>query len=114
MHTIRRYEPRAILAKEGEAGCEAFLIRKGKVAVHAEAQEKKSYGVCTVGDIVGEIALIDRCKRSATLTALDDVEVEIITVDDFRLMLNSCHPIVQAVMKGLSRRLRDADLRMSS
>jgi CRP-like cAMP-binding protein len=100
----KRYRKGDVIAKEGDEGCEAFQILKGRVAV--QSSRKVRQVVLTEGDIVGEMALVDQAPRSATLTALDAVEVEIITMADFHSMLNPCHPLVRKVVKGLVKRLR--------
>ncbi len=95
-----------VIAKEGSAGREAYLIRHGRVAVDVTANGKARRVIQTEGDVVGEMALVDQSPRCATLTALDDVDVEVITLSDFHSILNPCHPIVRAVVKGLVKRLR--------
>ena len=95
-----------VIAKAGAVGCEAYLIRKGRVAVEVTTNGKSRRVTQSEGDVVGEMALVDQSPRCATLTALDDVVVEVITLTDFHSILNPCHPIVRAVVKGLVKRLR--------
>jgi CRP-like cAMP-binding protein len=103
----KRYHKGDVIAKEGDEGCEAFRIIKGRVAVRSSRRVRPV--VLTDGDIMGEMALVDQSPRSATLTAMDEVEVEIITMTDFHSMLNPCHPMLRAVVKGLVKRLRAAE-----
>ena len=111
---IRSYAARDVIAKEGETGTEAYLILKGKVAIHSDAGgRKKALGLRSVGEIVGEMSLVDHAPRSATLTALSEVYVEVIDRTKFRAILASSHPIVPIAMKGLCSRLREANQRLS-
>src|SRR5215217_2735641 len=58
--------PGKVLCKEGETGQEFFVIIDGKVEVKAKGRRVASLGA---GDFVGEIALLERIPRTATVTA---------------------------------------------
>lgn len=61
------------------------------------------------GEIVGEMAALDRGPRSATVTALGEVTAVVITGDRFRRYLSG-HPVAaDLVLRQLSARLRSAD-----
>jgi MFS family permease len=59
------------LMREGEPGDEYVLIEDGEVHVSAEG---RSLGTCGPGDGVGEIALLRRVRRTATVVAQTRVE----------------------------------------
>src|SRR5947209_12269253 len=72
-----RYEPEEIVFREGESSTNCYVIRSG----HAWALREHSGGrVITLarfgpGDIFGELAMLDQQRRSATIQALDELEV---------------------------------------
>lgn len=105
----RRYAAGAELAKEGDPGREAFVILRGHVAVRLRTGGKVLRILKAAGDVVGEMSLVDVSPRCATLTAEDDVEVEVVAFTDFHGLLNTCHPKVQAAVKQLTGLLRTAN-----
>ena len=55
-----------MLCKEGQLGSEFFVIVEGEADVTKEGTHLATLGA---GDFFGEIALIERSKRIATVTA---------------------------------------------
>jgi CRP-like cAMP-binding protein len=66
----RTYAPGQLMAEEGEGGRTFFVIESGEAAVLVQGSEVGRLGP---GDSFGEMALIDRSARSATVRA--DTEV---------------------------------------
>jgi CRP-like cAMP-binding protein len=61
------------------------------------------------GELVGELSALDDEPRSATIVAVDRVEALTLTAHEFRSFLTE-HPSASlALLRMLSRRLRDAD-----
>jgi hypothetical protein len=60
-----------VVMREGDLGDQYVLIEHGEVAVHADG---RSLGRCGTGDGVGEIALLRRVPRTATVVARTPVE----------------------------------------
>jgi CRP/FNR family transcriptional regulator, cyclic AMP receptor protein len=71
-HVIRRPAGSAFML-EGEYGDFALLIRKGHVKVTV-GQPPRIIAIRGPGDIVGELAVLRRQPRSASVFAFDDVE----------------------------------------
>jgi CRP-like cAMP-binding protein/predicted MFS family arabinose efflux permease len=62
----RRFEPGAVVVREGEAGDEFHLVLDGSAAVTVHGRPRPSLGR---GDCFGEIALLRDVPRTATITA---------------------------------------------
>jgi CRP-like cAMP-binding protein len=75
------FEPGSVLMAEGHAGLETFLIESGEVSVTIEGCEVNRVGA---GGVIGEMAVLDRAPRSATVTAVTDVEAFVLSVRAFR------------------------------
>jgi CRP/FNR family transcriptional regulator, cyclic AMP receptor protein len=92
----------------------ALVLQSGRVTVTATGRQGV-IGLLAIrvpGDIVGELAAIDRKPRSATVTAIDPVRVLRIAVDQFEDLL-STHPLIAfAVLKVVISRLRIANWRL--
>ncbi len=100
------------LMHEGEEAGEAYLIDKGKVQVYRQAEGggKLVLGTLSEGDIVGEMALITNDKRSASVKALEDTEVSVLTKDILLRNLKKLPPYIEKIMSTLTRRLQMANI----
>ncbi len=65
----RTYPAGAVLAPAGQPGDEAYLIAAGQVRVSVDISGEEALGICHDGEFVGEMALLDRAPRSASLIA---------------------------------------------
>jgi serine/threonine-protein kinase len=99
------------LMKEGDDAEEAYLITKGKVQVfrQVDRDDKVVLGTLTEGDTVGEMALITDDLRSASVVALEDTEVAVLTRDILSRSLKNLPPYAEKMVKTLTRRLQTAN-----
>jgi CRP-like cAMP-binding protein/Zn-dependent protease len=79
------FEPGAPIIREGEPGDAFYIIRRGQVEVVAARADGSEYRISTLGagDAFGEQALLTSEPRSATVRALEPVEVLRLTREDF-------------------------------
>ncbi len=94
------------IVRQGTHGTSAFIIQKGKVEVTQEV-DGKTLRICelTVNDIFGEMALISEKPRTATVRALTECEVAILTKETF-MKLPDTNPAVLRVKKIMLERLQ--------
>jgi signal transduction histidine kinase len=105
-----RYAPREIIFREGKYGETAYLIWSGQVAVVKGTFDNPTLlGYRGPGEIVGEMALLEKQPRSASVIALESLRLLKISYESFQNMLISAPPIGLSVMKLLSARLRTSD-----
>ncbi len=76
------------LFKQGDISTEMFYIEKGKVAVLCKDSQDRNVPVTTVesGNFIGEFAFFDQLERTASVMALEDVELKVINqehIDQF-------------------------------
>jgi MFS family permease len=81
----RTLEPRAVAAGEvvfaqGDVGDHYWIIQSGRVEVEIDGEHRRELGP---GEGFGEIALLRDVPRTATVTAIDDVELMGVARDDF-------------------------------
>ena len=83
MFVIKEYRKRNKIIRQGTHGISAFLIKKGKVEVYQDNAEgnKKVLAELKENDLFGEMAMISAVERSASVIALEDCEVAILTRD---------------------------------
>jgi CRP/FNR family transcriptional regulator, cyclic AMP receptor protein len=94
------------IVSEGEAGVGFHMILKGKAKVTVNGQLRAMLGP---GDYFGEMAIIDRGPRSATVTAESEVQTLGIASWDFMPVLSENFEMCRKIMVELSRRLRSAE-----
>jgi CRP/FNR family transcriptional regulator, cyclic AMP receptor protein len=90
------------LTHQGDRGREFFVLLEGTVDVH---QDDRKIGTRGPGDFLGEIALVTRGPRTATVTATSPLDVLVITGGDFRTLLRKSPEIQVKVLEALAERL---------
>ncbi len=99
-----------VIFYEGEAGDAMYLIRSGSVAVmRGTFDEPLILGYRDAGEFVGEMALIDDLPRSATVVAVQPVQLLKIVREDFQQLLAESTVLDHNLLRKLSARLRAAD-----
>ena len=100
---------------EGEDGSSAFLIVDGAVEVSiGDGESARTVGTLGVGDIFGEMSLIEPGPRSATVRATADTECVVTTYDEFMASIENNPERAVVFMKTLVNRLRQMNALMAS
>jgi signal transduction histidine kinase len=98
--------PGEILIKQGEPGDSAYVVINGEFEVQKQSgQSLIKIDVRNPGDVVGEMALLSRAPRNATLTAKTDGEVLRIPQEAFEKLLSSSTTAAMAVLHWVMARL---------
>ncbi len=97
-----------IVFHEGSRSDFAFIIEDGQVEVSRKRKDGNIEIVDILGrnDIFGEIGMIDGGPRSATVTALENSKVTMITRDDLNTMSRKDPKAWFPIVKAMSARLR--------
>ncbi len=90
------------LTRQGKAGREFFVLLEGKADVTKDDRRINQLGD---GDFFGEIALISRSPRTATVTATSPVRALVITDRSFRRLLEDSPQIQLKVLEALAERI---------
>lgn len=112
----RRYQKDEVVFHEDESGDVFCLIREGRVKITMISPEGKEIilSILEPGDFFGEMALLDNEPRSATVVALEDLELVTIWRNDFLQLLSENFAITKKILAELSHRLRTASDRIES
>jgi CRP/FNR family cyclic AMP-dependent transcriptional regulator len=105
------FQPGHILMTEGEQGTAAWFVERGKIQIYKKDAQGKKTILAELGpdSIIGEMAMISKEPRSATAEVLEESVLVKITAHDFEEKLKNTDRALQAVMKVLIDRLRQAN-----
>ncbi|MFG3152663.1 Crp/Fnr family transcriptional regulator [Streptomyces sp. NPDC048219] len=113
----KRYPADAHLLIEGDRSSHVLIVLAGWVTVSVATDRGATrliLGLRGPGELLGEMAALDRHPRSATVRALGPTEAQVIGGDAFRRFL-ALHPRVSGlVIRQLTSRLRSADQERSA
>ena len=90
------------LTREGERGREFFVLLEGSADVRQKGARIRTLGT---GDFFGEIALVTKLPRTATVTTTSPARALVITDRDFSALLRRSPQIGQGVLEALGERL---------
>jgi CRP/FNR family cyclic AMP-dependent transcriptional regulator len=97
--------PREYLAFEGEIGKQAMVILAGKVTVRRKGRKLAEL---SAGDVVGEMSLVTKKPRNASVRADTFVAALVMDSREFTTVMDQ-HPQVAAkILRTVAERLSDA------
>jgi len=107
----RKFPKGAVLFAEGQTSDRVMVVLSGRVKVSYLTEEGKEVvlGLAGPGELLGEMSFLDRDPHSASNTALDTVETLVIPSADFQEYLGQHPAAAMALLRLLSRRLRESD-----
>ncbi|HEX2738035.1 MAG TPA: cyclic nucleotide-binding domain-containing protein [Acidimicrobiia bacterium] len=101
-----RVDAGKVLVTEGATGSEFFVIISGKARVTRRGRKVATLGP---GDFFGDLALLDKAPRNATVTADTPMELVVLGQREFAAIIDEVPGFSRKLLAGLARRLRDAD-----
>ena len=112
-YALFRNDPRTVavragtpLFRQGDLADLMYVLTVGQARILVGEREVEQLGC---GDIVGEMALIDREPRSATVEAVSDCEFVCVDAKRFKFLVAETPGFALGVMSAMARRLRNAD-----
>ena len=104
----REFSAGQAIATEGEGGLNFFVVESGSADVSVGGNTVASLGP---GASFGEIALVDKSARSATVTATSPLRAYALPVWSFRSFAESRPSVTWKLLELLAERLRSAEHR---
>lgn len=107
----RRFFPQdSLICEEGEEAYVAYIVQAGKVRVFSLKDGKRiEFATLEAGDVFGETALVLDGKRSASVEAITDCNMIVITREAFNNKLEKSDPTIRAVVRMLSERMKKSN-----
>ena len=104
----RRFDVGAAIATEGSDGLNFFIVESGEASVTVHGTQVGTLGP---GSSFGEVALVDKSARSATITATSPIVAYALPVWSFRPFVEGRPDLAWKLLEILARMLRIAESR---
>ncbi len=107
----RKYSKGKIIVREGELGDSVFLLGLGSVEVLLQEEDDHETRVAILkqGEFFGEMALIERKPRAATVRAIESCALLEFNGQEFLKLLDEHRDVESKMLLKLSERLRHAN-----
>ncbi len=106
----RQYAPGEVVCRRGDVGDSVFVVLSGSLKVKNTTHDGRDVGLnfLGIGDVAGEIAVLDGGERTADMIALEETEVFVIQRRDIVPMLTNHPQAMLAIVEALCDKLRNA------
>lgn len=98
--------PDRVLVEEGTIGREFFLILEGTASVQRRNRRVTTLGP---GQYFGELALLDRRPRSASIISTTDMHLLVLGQRQFNGVLEAIPSLSRKLLAAMATRLRESD-----
>ena len=114
---VRRSFPKnRTVMQAGDPTDSLYIILNGRTKVQMADDEGKEVILAALGpgEFFGEMGLMDDEPRAASVVTTEPCEFVVITKDDFNALLKDNFDLAMVIMRGLVKRLREADRKIES
>ena len=107
----RKFPRDAVIFEDGSIGDYMYLIQEGQVKITKMSEDgrEKILEILGPGDFYGEMALLDREPRSASVKTTTACVLLALSRQDFLGLLKQNHELTLELIRELARRLRETD-----
>jgi CRP-like cAMP-binding protein len=95
-----------VLIREGDFGHEFFVIESGTAKATIRGRKGTAMGP---GECFGEMALLHRAPRSATVTAESDMHLLVLNSREFSTLMDDVPSVARKVLAAVAERLTQAE-----
>ena len=111
----RSFAAGEVVFREGDESNTAYVVRSGHARAVRQHSDGRSITLANFGpgEVFGELAMFDSDRRSATIEAIDDLELLAILSADMQRLMRDHPDIAVKLVVTLGRRLREANDRLT-
>ena len=112
----KNYPKNAVILTEGEMGDSLYMIQSGKVKVFIGDENGREIilKILSPGAFFGEMSMIDKQPRSASVTTIEASTFLVLTHAHFEKCVEQAPRIGNMVMQILAQRVREADRKIGT
>jgi len=105
---VRRHRKNEVIFHQGDPGDSLYIIESGAVKIVLPSREGEEAIIATLrrGDFFGELALLDGAAHSATATAVEPVQLLVLSRDPFLRLVDTERDLRTALLASLAQELR--------
>lgn len=109
--TERSFKAGDALMKQGEDGIGLFIIMSGKVKIQKTDPSGKQVELASngAGDILGELAVLDGAKRTATVTATEPTTCLVLAAWEFTSFMKAHPEVAIDILPIVVKRFRETN-----
>ena len=112
---LKTFRKGDVIIEKGSYGTSAYVIKSGRVEVSDLVNNKKIVlGILEGGQIFGEMGLVEDQPRSATVVAVEDVQLAVLSRDNFNDLFGKNPKVLLPIIKALFERLRTVNRMLMS
>ena len=100
------YKPGQVIVSEGDTSGRLYVILEGTAKVSINGRSRRRMGE---GSLIGELSILDKGERTATVSAESEVRAVSLTSTTFLSLLSENWTATRAVLATLARRIRELD-----
>ena len=86
-----------------------YVLLSGTAAVHKAGRKIADLGP---GAVIGELAILSKAPRNATVTTRDEAEIAMITRRSFNRLLEDAPGFARKILEAMAQRIRELDRRV--
>ena len=109
----KQYRKGESVFRAGDKSVSVCLLLSGEIGLYFPTDERDPYMHIKEYETFGEMGLIESELRNARAMCLTDCEVLHIEKTDFEERIHNADPLLKALVRTLSARLRDANRKLS-
>jgi len=109
--TVHQSRAGEVLIEQGAAARELVVLLEGSAVVELDGRPIARLGP---GDVAGEIALLDKGRRTATVVAETDVRALVSTAHELTLLLTHAPVLTRALLAASASRLRSTTAQLTA
>lgn len=99
-------EPGRVIVEQGTLGTEFYVIVSGSAAVKRNGRK---VATLSAGQHFGELALLDRRPRNASIVSETEVDLLVLGQREFNGLLETTPSLSRKLMSAMAARLREQD-----
>lgn len=105
---IERYSAGALIFKQNDLGGALYIVEQGTVELFVNDRASRMVNLLSagVGQVFGEMSILEDQPRSASARAVTDVELIVLSRDDLIKVINERPQVALQMLRMLSSRLR--------
>jgi CRP-like cAMP-binding protein len=104
----RTYQDGEVVVRQGDEGDCLFVVQEGQLEVVREEQGKETFlRLAGKDELVGEMAVFERVRRSATVRARGQARVLTLDKKNFLRRINEDPSLAFRIVETMSRRVRE-------